>query len=135
MAVQNNSDVDVDRPASLQDQHYDASLPSSASTSQASVFSDNASEQSSVATTSEDDFRLSTEQDTYCSSQAAVAINHQAFTEKQPAANPTWADITSVPLAQRQHPRRSSLARNQKPPPLVRQADRKLNFVDNLVGE
>jgi hypothetical protein len=43
--------------------------------------------------------------------------------------------VTSVPAQQRQHPRRSSLARNQRPPPLVRQADRKVNFVDNLVGE
>jgi hypothetical protein len=43
--------------------------------------------------------------------------------------------VTSVPAQQRQHPRRSSLAKHQRPPPLVRQADRKVNFVDNLVGE
>lgn len=45
------------------------------------------------------------------------------------------SDFTSLPSAQRQHPRRCSLARDQKPPPLVRQADRKLGFVDNLVGK
>jgi hypothetical protein len=40
-----------------------------------------------------------------------------------------------VPAEQRQHPRRSSTTLNQRPPPqLVRQCERKVNFVDCLVG-
>ena len=48
---------------------------------------------------------------------------------------PSYADITSVPKEQRQHPRRCSLSRNQKPPTLQRQCERKINFVENLVGK
>ncbi|KAK5131717.1 hypothetical protein LTR08_000605 [Meristemomyces frigidus] len=44
---------------------------------------------------------------------------------------PSYTNITSVLPAQRQHPRRSTS--NQKPPTLVRQCERKLIFVDNLV--
>ncbi|QIX00541.1 hypothetical protein AMS68_006058 [Peltaster fructicola] len=108
---------------------YEPSVISSTSTSQTSVFSDDAaSEQSSVASCSSDDFR---QEDTrYCTSTQS-SIDHPLAAIK--VQQPTYADVTSVPLAQRQHPRRSSLARNQKPPPLLRQADRKLNFVDSLV--
>lgn len=45
---------------------------------------------------------------------------------------------TDIPVApeQRQHPRRCSSTANQRPPPaLVRQSERKVNFVDSLVGE
>jgi hypothetical protein len=48
---------------------------------------------------------------------------------------PTYADVTSVPAPERQNPRRSSQSKHQRPPPLVRQRDRKINFVDNLVGK
>jgi hypothetical protein len=40
-----------------------------------------------------------------------------------------------VPAEQRQNPRRSSSSTNPRAPPqLVRQSDRKVNFVDCLVG-
>jgi hypothetical protein len=42
----------------------------------------------------------------------------------------------ALPAVQRQHPRRSSTTINQRPPPqLVRQVERKVNFVDCLVGQ
>lgn len=123
---------------------YDASVISSASTLQSSIFSaDDVSEQSSVASSTSDDFRTAQDdgRDRFCASamEAISVIDHQPqhsqnidFAQK---AYETYASVTSVPPEQRQHPRRSSLARNQKPPPLVRQAERKLNFVDNLVGK
>ncbi|KAF2207495.1 hypothetical protein CERZMDRAFT_51103, partial [Cercospora zeae-maydis SCOH1-5] len=46
---------------------------------------------------------------------------------------PSYADVTSVPPNHQPHPRRCSPSRGSRPPPLVRQRDRKVNFVDNLV--
>lgn len=136
--------VDADQSVagpSLGDQGYgpyEPSIASSASSSQVSVFSDNASTQSSVASSFSDDFRSGQEdaQDSHC----AAAQNHSKSNVDLLAGRPclqqlSYADATSVPSAQRQHPRRCSLAKNQKPPPLVRQAERKHNFVDNLVGK
>jgi hypothetical protein len=50
-------------------------------------------------------------------------------------APPTYADVTSLPATQRQHPRRCSVSKDRRPPLLVRQRDRKIDFVDNLVGK
>lgn len=115
---------------------YEPSIASSASSSQTSVFSDASSAQSSVASSISDDFRSTQEdaRDRYC---ATSQPKHIVDTQLSQAGHQqlSYADVTSVPAQQRQHPRRSSLARNQRPPPLVRQADRKVNFVDNLVGE
>lgn len=45
-------------------------------------------------------------------------------------------EAQAVAPEQRQHPRRCSASAARRPPPaLVRQNDRKVNFVDNLVGE
>lgn len=117
---------------------YEPSIASSASSSQVSVFSDNASTQSSVASSVSDDFRSGQEdvRDLHC----AAAQNQSKSNVDLLAGRPclqqlSYADATSVPSAQRQHPRRCSLAKNQQPPPLVRQAERKHNFVDNLVGK
>jgi len=117
---------------------YEPSIASSASSSQTSIFSDAASAQSSVASSISDDFRISQEdaRDRYCAP-AQLQQKHIADTQLSQASQQqlSYADVTSVPSQQRQHPRRSSLAKHQRPPPLVRQADRKVNFVDNLVGE
>lgn len=118
---------------------YEPSIASSASSSQYSVFSDSASAQSSIASSISDDFRGSQEdpRDRYCAI-AQLQSQAQAVSQfSQPCRHqqPSYADVTSVPSEQRQHPRRCSLARNQRPPPLVRQAERKLTFVDNLVGK
>ena len=120
---------------------YEPSIASTASSSQVSVFSDSASVQSSIASSISDDFRSSQEEarERLCalaqSQSYYVPADFKAPGATQQACAPSYADITSVPSEQRQHPRRCSLPRNQKPPPLVRQAERKLNFVDNLVGK
>ncbi|KAK5110879.1 hypothetical protein LTR85_000717 [Meristemomyces frigidus] len=126
---------------------YEPSITSSAASSQLSVFSDTGSAQSSIASSYSDDFRLSQEDASQACAQAylqqqakaghAIAAEQerlQCVLKAQFAQGaPSYADVTSVPLEHRQHPRRSSLARNQKPPPLVRQCERKVAFVDNLV--
>ena len=115
---------------------YEPSIASSASSSQTSIFSEAGSAQSSVASSISDDFRNTHEdgRDRYC---ATAQQKHIVDTQLSQAGHQhlTYADVTSVPAQQRQHPRRISLAKHQRPPPLVRQADRKVNFVDNLVGE
>jgi len=131
---------------------YEHSISSAASSSQSSVFSD-VSAQSSIATSVSDDFRSSQEdlreRDRIC---AQPQLQYQAQTGKahhgelnsavaahlhrnSTQAPPTYADVTSMPVAQRQHPRRCSVSRDRKPPQLVRQRDRKIDFVDNLVGK
>lgn len=115
---------------------YEPSIASSASSSQASIFSEAESTQSSVASSISDDFRSSQEdaRERSCA-QAQLQEKHiiDARLSQARQQQLTYADVTSVPSQQRQHPRRSSLAKNQRPPPLVRQADRKGHFVDNLV--
>lgn len=130
---------------------YEPSISSSASSSQISVFSDTLSAQSSIASSVSDDFRCTQaedlrERDTICA-QAHLQYPGQLEgtqgeersvldnTLKPNVPCPTYAAITSVPAPQRQHPRRCSISKGQKPPPLVRQSDRKINFVDNLVGK
>jgi hypothetical protein len=119
---------------------YEPSIASSASSSQTSIFSDAVSAQSSVASSVSDDFRSGQEdaRDRYCAPaqlQHKYIANAQLSQACQQQQQLSYADVTSVPSQQRQHPRRSSLAKHQRPPPLVRQADRKVNFVDNLVGK
>ena len=131
---------------------YEPSLASSAPSTQSSVFSDPASAQSSIASSISDDFRLSQEDARDRQQQGAQAYHQEAHAKAELLAHeqaklqrmlnaqcaaraPSYANVTSVPAEQRQNPRRSSLARNQKPPPLVRQCERKINFVDNLVGK
>lgn len=126
---------------------YEPSIASSASSSQISVFSDVDSVQSSIASSFSDDFRLSQEElrdrasaHTYhLQQQQAKALAERTQYECMYRARcglaPSYAEVTSVPQEQRQHPRRSSLARSTRPPTLVRQNERKVNFVDNLVGK
>lgn len=128
---------------------YEASIASTAPSSQASVFSDTLSAQSSIATSISDDFRSgqedAREQDRIC---AAAQLQYQVHPNTLPehsllsggapkvcAQFPSYADVTSVPAPHKLHPRRGSLTRSQKPPPLIRQRDRKNHFVDNLVGK
>ena len=123
---------------------YEPSIASSASSSVSSVFSDTASQTSSTSSNSQaegDD--LSSERvnplqpvnefnpTTFF---PGVYHGHHPFvTSKNPAINIQTA--AQAPPEQRQHPRRCSLAGGQRPPPLVRQSERKVNFVDNLVGK
>lgn len=120
---------------------YEQSIGSSTGSSQTSVFSDASSASSSIATTISDDFR-STQEDRLpeiCyellqyANEDAPQRQHQACPDLK--QRPSYANVTSVPAPQHTNPRRSSLCRAQKPPPLVRQRDRTRNFVDNLVGK
>ncbi|TKA73543.1 hypothetical protein B0A55_06438 [Friedmanniomyces simplex] len=122
---------------------YEPSIASSASSSQDSIFTDPTSTQSSIASSISDDFRPSQE-DSRHRWLSQVTDPSYGIGQEQPkplcllraqqaSTAPTYADVTSVPSEQRQHPRRSSWERKQKPPPLVRQCERKVNFVDNLV--
>lgn len=146
-----NIDRSSDGHASLTDHHdpYEPSLASSASSSQVSLFSDTLSATSSIATSISDDFRSThddaRERDRLCAQAQFQLHAHNNTCAEEPLARSnflntngqyrSYADVTSVPVPQRQHPRRTSISRNQRPPPLVRQRDRKINFVDNLVGK
>ena len=133
---------------------YAATLSSSASSSTSSVFSDAASQASSASSTSShsnwdseewsrnqvapptivDPASLSAFQPI---SRVSTYPQYQSTVSREPVQErlPSLRTELLAPLEQRQNPRRSSTTVNQKPPPqLVRQSDRKVNFVDCLVG-
>ena len=136
---------------------YAAPLSSSASSSTSSVFSDAASQASSTSSTS---CPSTWESDEWSSSTghvaSAVTIDPVRLAAFQPVSRsgtfpqyqssacretvqerlPSLRAELMAPVEQRQHPRRSSTAINQRAPPqLVRQSERKVNFVDCLVGQ
>lgn len=105
---------------------YNSSL-SSASTSIASIWSDTASQSSDDTAISSQSSDL--DSNSYFSKNAAAdsTISYQRCPQK------TQSDV--VPPELRQNPRRTSNSnRAACPPALVRQSDRKVNFVDSLVG-
>jgi hypothetical protein len=137
----------------LPDTHpYAAPLSSSASSSTCSVFSDAASQSSASSTSSHsnwDSEEWSRHQAAPTSVDPASLAAFQPITrvstypQCQPSACrgavqerlPSLRTELLPPVEQRQHPRRSSTALNQRAPPqLVRQSERKVNFVDCLVG-
>ena len=125
---------------------YERSIASSASSSVSSVFSDTASQTSSASSNSQ------VEGDETSSDRPSVArpaneINSTTFFPglyhgQQLSLGPKNPGIAfqapapaPAPLERHQHPRRCSLAGSKRPPTLVRQSERKVNFVDNLVGK
>ena len=92
-------------------QYYEAASTGSASSTQESIFSD-ASEVSSQSSNGDSDHEHSFSAEGKLASIAAQCL----------------------PAEQRQHPRRSSSACKQ-PPPLPRQDERKVLFVNDLVGK
>jgi hypothetical protein len=112
---------------------YNSSLAATASTSTASVWSDTASQSSddtSISATSSD----SESCDSYCGAKQMPCENAGNFARLQQQLQ-QQAQAEAVPADLRQNPRRTASAtRAACPPPLVRQSDRKVNFVDNLVG-
>nr|POE66176.1 hypothetical protein CFP56_54438 [Quercus suber] len=112
---------------------YEPSTASSASSSQFSVFSDSLSAQSSIASSISDDFPRSQDdaRDRPCPQTHVLPQSKVDLVDLRPS----YADVTSAAAEQKQHPRRNSIARHQRPPSLVRQCERKINFVDNLVGK
>lgn len=106
------------------------SIASSASSSTASIWSDTCSQSSddssvnSVATSDSETLDVDC-----CTSRSSYGQNSSVavcWTKALPAA---------VAPQQRQHPRRDSLVRSICPPQLIRQSDRKVSFVDSLVGK
>jgi hypothetical protein len=124
--------------SSLLNPSYSSSDSSSASASSQSDCSDASSQSSDdtcVTTYSDSDSC-----DAYCASKPAAnsaskPINFTSPWTKQPLLAQAEA---VVPAELRQNPRRSSstsTTRTGCPPALLRQSDRKVNFVDSLVGK
>jgi hypothetical protein len=132
---------------------YTAHLSSSASSSTSSVFSDAASQSSASSTSSHSNWDL--EEWSYRNQAAPTSVDPLSLAAFQPISRvstypsyqpsacreaiqqrlPSLRTEFLVPVEQRQHPRRSSSTLNQRAPPqLVRQSERKVNFVDCLVG-
>lgn len=111
---------------SLHNAPYSSSLASAASASSTSVWSDTSSQNSDdtsvTAPTSTSDSGYSSQaSEATCD---GVKLSNQWLGRSQPAQ-------CEIPSELRQNPRRTT--RTGCPPLLVRQADRKVNFVDNLV--
>ncbi|KAF1943154.1 hypothetical protein EJ02DRAFT_443584 [Clathrospora elynae] len=131
---------------------YAVTLSSSASSSTSSVFSDAASQASSASSTSCHSNWDSEEWSSRNQAAPTSAVDSASLSAFQPISRvstypqppacretvqerlPSLRTQFLAPMEQRQHPRRSSTTINQRPPPqLVRQSDRKINFVDCLV--
>ncbi|TAQ83299.1 hypothetical protein B7494_g8375 [Chlorociboria aeruginascens] len=120
---------------------YSSSLASSASSSSASVWSDVASQSSDDSSMTGASSDADTSENYYCANPppcfpTTTANSHNIC--QQAASLGTYLPKLKVPLeihtAPRAHPRRTSVgARGGCPPSLVRQCERKVNFVDNLV--
>jgi hypothetical protein len=109
------------------DTSYGPYLTDSASASSASTWSDASSQHSDDASSSASSSD-SDSCDTNCQSQQTWSLK-PLLQNAQPCAS-------QVPAELRQNPRRTChgvVSRSGCPPPLVRQGDRKVNFVDNLV--
>jgi len=122
--------------SNLHNAPYSSSLTTTDSASSVSVWSDSASQYS-------DDTSISSASEVSCSlaestlQQVLDSSCEQQIRYGKQHSQPLHVD-TVLPLELRQNPRRSSTSsttRSGCPPPLVRQADRKVNFVDNLVGK
>ncbi|OAQ68566.1 G1/S-specific cyclin Pcl5 [Pochonia chlamydosporia 170] len=114
---------------------YSSAISSAASTSTASVWSDTAS-QSSDDTSISANTSDSDSCDAYCLSKRATTTAQNVVNYRRSLHQ---RDVeAAVPAELRQNPRRSApgshAGRGGCPPTLVRQSDRKVNFVDSLVG-
>ena len=123
---------------------YSFSLATSASVSSTSVWSDASSQNSddtSITAPTSDPFSydpcgLSGQQ--ISSQTSATACEAVKVTNSNSGAIQTTLSQVDPPPELRQNPRRTTTSltsRSGCPPTLVRQTDRKVNFVDNLVGK
>ncbi|KAI5925779.1 hypothetical protein F4810DRAFT_708292 [Camillea tinctor] len=126
----------------LQNAPYSSSIASSASSSSASVWSDAPSQSSDDTSVSASSLDSSEQCDSYCYSQQRISStisNTSTITNAQATSGVSWSGRSQqvkVPQELRQNPRRTgsgATSRSGCPPTLVRQSDRKVNFVDNLV--
>jgi hypothetical protein len=126
---------------------YNLSLATSASSSAASFWSD-VSSQHSDDTVSTAPTSYSDSCDSYYFSQPPTSSQFSVSSlgsSCEPAVKlqDPWANAQLQPQIQvelppaelRQNPRRTAAPRSGRPPSLVRQSDRKLSFVENLVGK
>jgi hypothetical protein len=120
---------------------YSSSIASSASSSSASVWSD-ASSQSSDDSSVTGALSDSESSETYCyTSQPPPSFTTTSNVCEQGNSIATYWPKSKVPAEVapgHRHPRRTSIGsttRSGCPPSLVRQSDRKVNFVDSLVGK
>lgn len=122
---------------------YSSSMGSSASSSSSSIFSlDCVSSQSSISSSSTTAVDVIWENEESGLSHPENASHCLRTTLRE---CPSKAAECAVPAELRKHPRRTacpaitsngaSIACPRLPPPLVRQCDRKISFVDNLVGK
>lgn len=128
--------------SSYQNGPYSSSIASSASSSSASVWSDASSQTSddSSVTGAPSDSETS---ESYCyTSQPAPSFTAANTVCESNTSIATYWQKHQVPAEvsaeQRQHPRRTSVGSTSRtgcPPSLVRQCDRKVSFVDSLVGK
>ena len=133
---------EVNSPAfidlTLHNAPYSPSLATSASVSSTSVWSDassqNSDDTSISAPTSDSD---SDSCDPYSHSRQNNPPQTSTLSVELTStwAKPRLQPQVEVPPELRQNPRRTSTSRSGCPPSLVRQCDRKVNFVDNLVGK
>jgi hypothetical protein len=110
---------------------YSSSVASFASSSKESIWSDASSQSSDDSSAPDTDIS-----EPYCLTTSQPA---PSFTTSKNAVASYWPKQkinVEVAQDQRQHPRRTSVtARSGCPPSLVRQCDRKVSFVDSLVGK
>ncbi|KAI9729501.1 MAG: hypothetical protein M1818_008501 [Claussenomyces sp. TS43310] len=137
----NCGDVNLSPPyvSSYHDGPYNSSLASSASSSAASIWSDAASQSSDDSSVHSSGVSCDSEvSDSYCYTNQQQHQTTQDVCEQGVAAVSCWPKSIATNHApeQRLHPRRTCTAatvRSGCPPALVRQCDRKVNFVDSLV--
>lgn len=128
---------------------YSSSMGSSASSSSSSIFSlDCVSTQSSISSSSTTavDVIWENEQSTELPGRGLPYSENSSHCSRAGAREcPSKVTDCAVPAELRKHPRRTACpaitshgattACPRLPPPLVRQCDRKVSFVDNLVGK
>lgn len=138
----NSGDDELSPPfiTTYHDGPYSSSLSSSASSSCASVFSDAASQSSDDSSVHSGGSSDSEQSDAYCRTTRQSSYQSLDQCDVITPTTECWPKsvlASSVPQ-KRPHPRRTSKLASRKarsPPSLVRQCDRKVSFVDSLVGK
>ena len=125
---------DDDSPLYIATFPYSSSIASSASSSSASVWSSNSSQSSDDSSVTSSLDSESVDSCCYGGTYAAASLD-----EPCPTIAVSWPKhkLPEAAAQPRAHPRRTSASstRSGCPPQLVRQCDRKVNFVDSLVGK
>jgi hypothetical protein len=114
---------------------YSSSIASSASSSSASVWSSGSSQSSDDSSVNGP---LDPDSDSCCDRSLPAPPTSALDETSCPAITTLWPKhlLPTEGAAPRSHPRRTSVSSTRAgPPSLVRQCDRKVSFVDSLVGK